>query len=73
MIRDFDASLHHVMLVGHNPGLTDLVEQLAQAGILNIPTCGIVLLGFSVDRWQDVSDAAGEMLLFDYPKNITPA
>ncbi len=73
VIRDFDASLHHVMLVGHNPGLTDLVEQLAQAGILNIPTCGIVLLGFSVDRWQDVSDAAGEMLLFDYPKNITPA
>ncbi len=73
VIRDFDASLHHVMLVGHNPGLTDLVEQLAQAGILNIPTCGIVLLGFSVDRWQDVSDGAGEMLLFDYPKNITPA
>ena len=73
VIRDFDASLHHVMLIGHNPGLTDLVEQLAQAGISNIPTCGIVMLGFSVDRWRDVSNGAGEILLFDYPKNITPA
>ena len=73
VIRDFDASLQHVMLVGHNPGLTDLVEQLAQAGISNIPTCGIVILDFSIDHWRDVIDGAGEMLLFDYPKNITPA
>jgi len=73
VIRGFDASLHHVMLVGHNPGLTDLVEQLSHAGISNIPTCGIVMLGFSVDHWRDVSDGAGEMLLFDYPKNMTPA
>ncbi len=72
VIRGFDASLHHLMLVGHNPGLTNLVEQLAHAGISNIPTCGIVMLGFSVDHWRDVSDCAGEMLLFDYPKNITP-
>jgi len=70
VIRDFDTSLHHLMLVGHNPGLTDLVDRLAHAGISNIPTCGIVVLGFSVDRWRDVSDGASEMLLFDYPKNI---
>jgi len=70
VIRDFDAPLRHIMLVGHNPGLTDLVEQLTQAGISNIPTCGIVILGFSIDHWSEVSDCAGEMLLFDYPKNI---
>lgn len=50
VIHDFDASLHHVMLIGHNPGLTDLVERLAHAGIANMPTCGIVVLGFSMDR-----------------------
>ena len=70
VIRDFDASLQHVMLVGHNPGLTELVDQLAHAGIMNIPTCGIVVLGFPIDHWQDVSNGAGELLLFDYPKNI---
>lgn len=70
VIRDFDASLHHVMLVGHNPGLTNLVEQLAQAGISNIPTCGIVVISFSLDHWREVSDGTGEVLLFDYPKNI---
>lgn len=72
VIRNLDASHHHVMLVGHNPGLTDLVEQLALAGITNIPTCGIVVLGFSIDRWQDLYDGSGGMLLFDYPKNIPP-
>jgi phosphohistidine phosphatase len=70
VIRGFDASLRHVMLVGHNPGLTNLVEQLAQAGIANIPTCGIVVIDFSIDHWRDLSDGAGELLLFDYPKNI---
>lgn len=72
VIRDFDASLQHLMLVGHNPGLTVLVEQLAHAGISNIPTCGIVILGFSIDRWQDMNAAAGELLLFDYPKRLAP-
>ena len=52
VIRGFDASLHHVMLVGHNPGLTNLVEQLAQAGIANIPTCGIAVIDFSIDHWR---------------------
>lgn len=70
VIQNSDASLHHVMLVGHNPGLTDLVEQLAHAGISNIPTCGVVVLGFSVDRWRDVGNGTGELLLFDYPKNL---
>lgn len=70
VIRGFDASLHHVMLVGHNPGLTNLVEQLAQAGISNIPTCGIVVINFSFDHWRAVGGGTGDMLLFDYPKNI---
>ena len=71
VIRSFDEHRQHIMLVGHNPGLTDLVDQLAHAGISNIPTCGIVVLSFSVDRWRDVNDGAGEMQLFDYPKNIS--
>lgn len=70
VIRSFETSLHHVMLVGHNPGLTNLVEQLAHAGITNIPTCGIVVIGFPIDHWRDLSDDASEMLLFDYPKKI---
>ena len=33
-----------VWIFGHNPGLTDFVNLIANAGIDNIPTCGVSLL-----------------------------
>lgn len=62
----------HVMLTGHNPGLTELLELLAQAGISNIPTCGIATLGFRVDHWRDVTAGEGELLAYDFPKKNSP-
>ncbi|MEN8213642.1 MAG: histidine phosphatase family protein [Pseudomonadota bacterium] len=68
VIREFDARHQTVMLVGHNPGLTDLVEQLAYAGITNIPTCGIVMLGFSANHWPEATAENCELQTYDYPK-----
>lgn len=70
IINGFDNNYQYVMLTGHNPGLTDLFVKLGGAYITNIPTCGMAMIGFPFDDWGLVSSGTGELLFFDYPKNI---
>jgi phosphohistidine phosphatase len=64
-------SEHHtdVMLVGHNPGLTELANQLGNLAVLNIPTCGAVAIDLEIDDWNELAYAHGTTAWFDYPKN----
>jgi len=56
-----------VALLAHNPGITELAEILSGQYFGNIPTCGMVKLGFSVTRWADAAHPA-KCIDFDYPK-----
>ncbi len=57
-----------VLLVGHNPGLTHLVNLLTGARLDNVPTAGIAFIDLDIQRWSDVRDAIGRLRLFEYPK-----
>lgn len=57
-----------VMLYGHNPGLTDFVNELFNTSIANVPTCGVVCGKIDVDKWKDVTWGGGDLVFFDYPK-----
>jgi phosphohistidine phosphatase len=62
-----------VMLVGHNPGFTELASRLTpDLAIDNLPTAGVVVVDFAIDRWASLPDARGELAYFDYPKNPDP-
>ena len=62
---DFDS----VMLVGHNPTITDFANEMANAGIANIPTCGLVELALPIDQWSEIRPGAATLEEFDFPKN----
>ncbi len=68
LLRRLPEEKRDVMLFGHNPGLTDLANLFLRPGIENIPTCGVVRLAFSAQRWRDISPQDASLLLFDYPK-----
>jgi phosphohistidine phosphatase len=68
VIRGLDAAVRHAALVGHNPGTTELVEQLSGAEVGNVPTCGVVRLRLGIDAWNEVEPGCGEIEDFDYPK-----
>lgn len=59
-------------LFGHNPGLTEFVNALAETdpGIDNIPTCGIVAFKLAVDSWKQVTWHSAKLAFFDYPKAV---
>ncbi len=61
-----------LLLVGHNPGITQLVNRLAiDFRIDHLPTCGLVVLEFAISSWHQLSDRQGRVLWFDFPKTDT--
>lgn len=70
LITHFDNGSDVIALFGHNNGITDLAVYLTDEDIFNIPTCGMMLISFPFDDWGMVSKANGEMVFYDFPKNI---
>ncbi len=60
-----------LMMVGHNPGLTDLANCLTSHHIDNVVTAGVVAIRFAVPSWSKIQrNQQGEFLWYDYPKRI---
>jgi phosphohistidine phosphatase len=63
---------HNVLMIfGHNPGLTDFVNELSSEDnfIDNIPTCGVVCFKLQIETWQQTDFGKGEFIFFDFPKS----
>lgn len=72
VIRETENFLQHVMVCGHNPGLTDFCSVVANFVIDNLPTCAVVSIDFTLADWRDLREASGVVRSFDYPKKIRP-
>lgn len=59
-----------LMLFGHNPGITELADQLTGIQIDNVPTCGVVAIDVAVQRWSELNPAHCQLAFFDYPKKM---
>ena len=69
VLSEVSDSVDTLVMVGHNPGLTDFFNRLTAHHIDNIVTTGVVAVTFSVDQWSEVQlDGTGEFLWYDYPK-----
>lgn len=69
VLNKLDNQYDFIALFGHNPGLTDFSNFLADAHIYNMPTAGTVLIEFPFEDWALVSQHTGSLSSFDYPKN----
>ena len=69
IINNLDDQSDFTALIGHNPGLTSLLNIFCDTSIQNIPTCGIAFIRFPFDSWKMLSSGTGELVFFDYPKN----
>ena len=68
VLEQVDDACRKVMLVGHNPAITGLLNRLADTDIGNMPTCAIAIVGFDMASWREVRSTHGELLGYDYPK-----
>jgi len=63
-----DPGFNSLMIVGHNPGLTDFANYLSPGLTNNLPTAGVVSVEIDQDDWDLFARPATELLLYDYPK-----
>ena len=59
-----------VLLVGHNPTITETANELSPSAINEMPTAAVVCLRFDCDKWAEVSKANAEFYFYDYPRNV---
>lgn len=69
IVNAFPDKKKKIMLVGHNPGMTDFLNYLSDAGIVNLPTCAVAIIRFDCGNWQEVSGGTGTLTALDFPKN----
>lgn len=48
-----EARAHTIMLVAHNPGITDLASRLSAGGIEHMPTCAVARFVWATDDWNE--------------------
>ena len=63
-----DEGFKSLMVVGHNPGLTDFVNYLSPGLTNNLPTAGVVSVNIDQDHWNLYERPKTELVLHDYPK-----
>jgi phosphohistidine phosphatase len=69
-----DGPAERVVLVGHNPGISELAHVLAGSGegldrlLRGMPTAALAVIDFDVEAWREIAPGQGRLVDF-----VTPA
>jgi phosphohistidine phosphatase len=67
LLRELLEQSMSVLVVGHNPGLETLVEELSGRHV-QMPPAGLAVLSVAIDSWQELAlDQRAELLRFVQP------
>lgn len=67
VVHRLDSSRDIAVLVGHNPGMSQLTDYLSGEWIA-LPTCAVVVLTSAVNEWAAWGRDCAAMKWYDYPK-----
>lgn len=67
LINHIENKYQSVALIGHNPGLSDILDYLSDTYVGNIPTSGIVHLKFEVDSWASIEAGSAHIAWKVFP------
>ena len=70
IISKVENNFNSVMVIGHNPGLTELINQYTIMNIYNLPTTGVVKVEFKGDKWERITENKGSIVYKKFPKEL---
>ena len=72
IISALPSELKSVALFGHNPTFTEVANQFASESnfIENVPTCGVVMINSSADRWSALYEGNTKITACYFPKEV---
>lgn len=82
VLRDLPDAASDVLMMGHNPGMEDLILALVpddgSSGLrddveVKFPTASLAVLDIDVERWEDVGANKAKLISFTRPRDLDPA
>jgi phosphohistidine phosphatase len=67
VVRELGEGPKRVMVVGHNPEMTELAQRLSGT-IDHMPTCAVAVFTFDIASWRAVGAAEAESTAFYTPR-----
>lgn len=68
VIESLNNSFNNVAIFSHNPTITEMVNELTEVKIDDMPTCGVFGVQANCNHWQEFKKAKKTFLFFYYPK-----
>ena len=65
-----DSSINSILLIGHNPGLTEFINFSTDENLFNLPTTGTVIIEYPIEKWIELEYVSGKVKLMKFPKQI---
>lgn len=70
LIAEQNNTLSSILLVGHNPSITELCNALADNLYFdNLPTCAVVRISAQCNTWQEFAAGRWEVSMHRFPKD----
>lgn len=68
LINSMDDAINCILIVGHNPNISDSAIRLCRDFRVSFPTAANITISFECNRWMNVEPSKGNLVAFDYPK-----
>jgi phosphohistidine phosphatase len=68
IVSELPDNIDCIGLVGHNPGLGQLLYYFSGAA-QDVPTCAVAVIEFDTSVWASLKANSGKLIYYDYPKN----
>jgi len=71
VIEKIKSNIDSLLILGHNPGLTEIINVLTNHRLYNLPTTGIVIINFNIKFWDQILElkCPGEIEWMKFPKD----
>ena len=81
ILREANDEHDHILMVGHNPGMEDLVldlvpdtssDALREAVYEKYPTASYAQISLNIESWSDIARGGGKLDIFKRPRDLDP-
>lgn len=73
IIQAIPDAFTNVMVIGHNPSITNFVNRFFTPSMDYLPTSGVICIQFDTDHWGKIAEAATHLGFIVYPRMIRPS
>ena len=68
LINTMNEKLDCILIVGHNPDITDAAGRFCRDFRISFPTAANITIAFECNSWVKVEPSKGKLIAFNYPK-----